>query len=331
MDGDPNKALREPWVMAFDYTRATGPVVGRFLAGLREGRIFGLRNAQGEVIVPPTGYDPTSAASLTDWVEVATDGELAGFSWVDNPLPQHPCPRPFAWALVRLHGAHTCLLHVLETTSAGSLSIGMPVRARFRDTRHGHITDLARFERPEESETLPPPQALNIRTDELGFTYPLNLHYDVSAGHALSGHLRGLAEGRFVGQRCPECRRVYVPSLGCCSICSRPTTQDVSLPDTGTVTTFCIVNIPVRGQNMPLPFACANVLLDGSDTPFLIQIAGCEVSEVRQGMRVRAVWRPPAERGPTLKSVAHFRPLDEPDRDVSSLEARREQQRRQAP
>ena len=99
------------------------------------------------------------------------------------------------------------------------------------------------------------------------------------------------------------------------------------LPDTGTVTTFCLVNIPVRGQNVKLPFACANVLLDGSDTPFLIQISGCEVEEVRQGMRVRAVWRSAQERGPSLDSIAHFEPIDEPDRDVSSLQAERVRQR----
>ena len=120
---------------------------------------------------------------------------------------------------------------------------------------------------------------------------------------------------------------MYAPSLGCCSICSVPTTDDVPLPDTGTVTTFCLVNIPVRGQNVKLPFACANVLLDGSDTPFLIQISGCEVEEVRQGMRVRAVWRGAHERGPSLDSIAHFEPIDEPDRDVSSLQAERVRQR----
>jgi hypothetical protein len=141
------------------------------------------------------------------------------------------------------------------------------------------------------------------------FVFPMRLHYDVAAGYALSRHLRSLAEGRFVGQRCARCARVYMPPLGACSVCAVPTTDDVPLPDTGTVETFCIVNIPVRGQGIELPFACADVKLDGADTTFLALIQECAVGDVRSGMRVEAVWAPAAERSPSLASVRYFRPV----------------------
>ena len=44
------------------YTRSTGPVIGRFLTGLRSGRLFGVRTPDGRVLIPPTEYDPRTAS-----------------------------------------------------------------------------------------------------------------------------------------------------------------------------------------------------------------------------------------------------------------------------
>ena len=46
------------------YTRSVGPVIGRFLTGLRDGRILAVRLADGRVLVPPTEYDPTTSAPV---------------------------------------------------------------------------------------------------------------------------------------------------------------------------------------------------------------------------------------------------------------------------
>ena len=39
-----------PMHVAFDYTRSTGPVLGRFLAGLRDGHVVGGRTSEGKVV-----------------------------------------------------------------------------------------------------------------------------------------------------------------------------------------------------------------------------------------------------------------------------------------
>ena len=49
-------------------------------------------------------------------------------------------------------------------------------------------------------------------------TTPVSLDYDYVTGRAQSRFLRGIAEGRILGQRCTECRRVYVPSRGACPL-----------------------------------------------------------------------------------------------------------------
>jgi uncharacterized OB-fold protein len=97
-----------------------------------------------------------------------------------------------------------------------------------------------------------------------------------------------------------------------------PTTDEVELPDHGTVTTFCIVNVPFLGQKIEPPYVSAYVLLDGADIAFLHLILGVEASEVRMGMRVKAVWKPRDEWGTTIENISHFEPTGEPDADYET-------------
>jgi uncharacterized OB-fold protein len=321
--------LVEPWTLAFPYTRSTGATLGRFFAGLREGRIFGRRAADGRVFVPPLEHDPRDGEPLGAWVEVSPVGTVETHTWIANPLPTHPRKEPFAYAMVRLDGADTPLLHVVDAASREAVSSGLRVRARWAEQRAGHILDLAGFEPLREELVFTPSRDPMPELASRSFVFPMALHYDVRAGHALSVHLCGLAEGRFVGRRCRRCARVYVPPLGACTVCSIAVEEDVELPHTGVVTTFCIVNLAVRGQeHLERPFACGNVLLDGADTPFLALLQGCAAKEVRAGMRVRAVWREPAERGPSLASLRHFEPTGESDVEVAEIVRQRKEAHR---
>ncbi len=147
---------------------------------------------------------------------------------------------------------------------------------------------------------------------------PIRLEYTLTAGRAQSRFLRSIAQGRIIGQRCPGCQRVTVPPRGACATCGVPTEEDVELSDNGTVTTFCIVNLPFAGQRIDIPYVCASVLLDGADVPLFHLIQEVTADEVRMGMRVEAVWAAPEDRGPTLESIKHFRPTDEPDAPFES-------------
>lgn len=151
-----------------------------------------------------------------------------------------------------------------------------------------------------------------------GITTPIRLDYTYTAGRAPSRFLRSVAEGRIVGQRCPECQKVYVPPRGSCPTCAVPTEEEVELPDTGTVTTFCVVNLPFYGQEIKPPYVCASILLDGADIALFHLIQEIPAAEVRMGMRVEAVWVPPEEMEPSLESIKHFRPTGEPDAPYDS-------------
>lgn len=141
-----DEILTAPYVLQYDYRRSCGPVIGRFLAGLREQRIEGVRTAAGRVIVPPTEYDPDTGEPTTDFVPVATTGTVVTWAWVTAPRPGHPLSRPFAWALIRLDGADTALLHAVDAGAMSRMKTGARVRARFAAERVGHIRDLACFD-----------------------------------------------------------------------------------------------------------------------------------------------------------------------------------------
>lgn len=146
---------------------------------------------------------------------------------------------------------------------------------------------------------------------------PVHLDYTVSAGRALSRFLAALTEARLIGGRCSACRKVYVPLRSACPTCAVPITEELPIRDTGTVATFCIVNVPFEGQTMKLPYVYASILLDGADIP-LLHLIQIPAPEARMGLRVKAEWAPPAERRPTLESIRWFVPTGEPDASFDS-------------
>lgn len=150
---------------------------------------------------------------------------------------------------------------------------------------------------------------------------PTRLDYAYTATGAQAEFLKALSEGRLIGQRCPECRKVYCPPSGACPRCGVATEETVPVADRGTVTTFCIVRVPSDVIELKLPYCTANIVLDGSDIPFIALLQECEAADVRIGMRVEAVWRPRAEWGPTFENIRWFRPTGEPDVPVEKLGA----------
>jgi len=148
---------------------------------------------------------------------------------------------------------------------------------------------------------------------------PIHIDYQYTAGLAQSHFLQGIAKGRFLGQRCPKCHKVYVPPRGSCPTDGVATTDEVQLGNTGTVTTFCVVNVPFQGQSIELPYICALILLDGANLAFMGLLQEIPTADVRMGLRVEAVWVDESELEPNLRSVKYFRPTGEPDAPYESF------------
>jgi uncharacterized protein len=146
-DGD----LTAPLVLEYPYTRTVGEILGYWFTGLRDGRIEGIRAMDGRVLVPPQEYDPVTSETLSEWVPVGTAGHVTTWTWVPAALEGNPLDRPFAWALIRLDGADTALLHAVDAGGPELMATGMRVQVRWRPETEGSIRDIECFV-PEISE-----------------------------------------------------------------------------------------------------------------------------------------------------------------------------------
>jgi len=277
--------LAAPYVLEYTYQRSTGPVIGRFLGGLRDGVILGVRTMDGRVLCPPLEYDEHGEAT-GEMIEVGPSGvvEVAYGGW----------------ALVKLDGADTAMLHRC------SAERGARVAPRWKAERVGHVNDIEEFEVGTGNGN-----GTWTGTEIALMPSPVRLGYTVTAGKHLTHYLKGFEVKEIRGGRCPECNKIYLPPRGSCPTCGVPADAHVLVKDTGTVTTFCIIRIPFDAAPFPPPYAAVAVLLDGADVPIFHLLRGIAPEEVRMGMRVRAVWT--EELAPTASSVKWFEPSGEPD------------------
>lgn len=347
-------------VLEFPYTRTTGSFVGPFLTGLRDGKILGNRisTADGHrVFCPPLEYHPETAAAVEpDFAEVGPGGEVVSWTWVQHPTAKHPLDEPFAFAQILLDGADTPLPHAIKASSSDDISTGMRVMAQWRQDRQGSITDI--FFVPEAgaaagavpaagaapaAEAVPvaaPAPDTIARQDITPGEEPVTITEHVislTISEPLHDHRRrfaeGLLAGKIIAQRSPASGKIYVPGRGFDPMERVAITQadELEVADVGTVVGFTEINpVQYHGQKETQPYIRCSILLDGADQPVQgIDIRHITVADFRIGMRLKAVWRPPAERkildmdnrfGSIPESVVErWDPTGEPDVDPASL------------
>ena len=138
--------LHQEVVLEFPYKHSTGPVIGRFLAGLKEQKkIWGQRVRGQGVVVPPFGYSELDGSAGDEWVEVKPTGVVTAVAIVREPIAGlHPFTAPFAFVLVKLDGADTALAHVVKD-DLERLRVGVRVEAVWAAERTGTIRDIECF------------------------------------------------------------------------------------------------------------------------------------------------------------------------------------------
>jgi uncharacterized OB-fold protein len=293
--------LSAPLTLSFDYTRSVGPTLSAFFTALRSRRVVGVRGSDRRVHVPVVEYDPVTYAPLSEIVPVASVGTVLSWTWQAQPLEGQPLDRPFSWALIKLDGADTALLHAVD----GRVGTGDRVHAHWVGEPAGAITEPV----SDEVDDRDPVTLLVVPTS-------ISIQHTASAPESI--YLRALQQGTLLGARSGEDGKVYFPPREADPATGKALDQFVELPDTGTVTTFAIINIPFAGQRIKPPYVAAYILLDGADIPFLHLVTGIDAADVRMGMRVQAVWKPQDQWGLGIDNIEHFRPTGEPDADYDS-------------
>lgn len=141
----------------------------------------------------------------------------------------------------------------------------------------------------------------------------IHLPYHYVAGDKRAQYLRALKDKKILGSKCSKTGKVFVPPLISSPESFAPCDELVEVADRGVMTTFCIVNIPVIGRDLQLPYVAASVALDGASVSIFALIQECKPEDARMGMRVEAVWKADGERNGDHEDIKYFRPTGEPD------------------
>jgi uncharacterized OB-fold protein len=150
------EVLATMWRVKADYAWDTGQAVGKFLAGLKEGKLLGVRCSQCKrTLIPPRGFCELCFRPINDWVELKDTGVINTFSisFVNWDATRRETPE--VPAVVEIHGASPGMgiLHLLGEVGDDlegirqRVKIGMRVQAVWKPAaeREGAITDIKYF------------------------------------------------------------------------------------------------------------------------------------------------------------------------------------------
>ncbi len=152
----------------------------------------------------------------------------------------------------------------------------------------------------------------NTQGERLQVTFTHPMPYEWSVGLYGSRFFQEIMKNRrFVGIRCIGCGKVYVPPRRVCGPCFAELTELVSLSDTGVITAFSVVNYPFidpnTGTQRPIPYTYGYIKLDGADNIFSHIINETDLSKIRVGMKVQAVFKNPADMEGNIQDIKHFK------------------------
>ena len=139
----------------------------------------------------------------------------------------------------------------------------------------------------------------------------LAMPYEWSIGKYGSRFFQEIKEHqRFLGIRCPKCKKVKVPPRRICGPCFQELDELVELSDTGTLMAFSVVNYPfidpATGVQRPIPYTYGYIKMDGADNIFSHVINEIDESKIKVGMKVKAVFKKPEEMEGNINDIKYF-------------------------
>ena len=136
------------------YSWDAGVAVGRFLDGLRAGKILGRECRRCErVLVPPRMFCERCFRETDGWIEVEHTGTVQTYSICHVSWDMQPLDPPEIPAVISIDGSDGGFLHMLGEVEPEAVRIGMDVEAVWKPVgeRVGSILDIAHF-RPRRQD-----------------------------------------------------------------------------------------------------------------------------------------------------------------------------------
>jgi uncharacterized OB-fold protein len=134
--------------LALPYSYFAGRVGSKFLTTIRdEKKILGIKcNKCNQVFVPPRQTCDVCMEDIRDnWVEVQNTGEVTNFTVVRYDDKHLPKKAPYILAMIKLDGADTSLVHVVEGIDVDEAKVGLKVQAVFAQETTSTILDIDHF------------------------------------------------------------------------------------------------------------------------------------------------------------------------------------------
>lgn len=152
-DIEGRKVLSVTYQPRAKYSWATGVAIGKFLEGLKGGKIIGTRCTHCQrVVVPPRIFCEWCFRRITDWLDLPDTGIVNTFSVSYIATDTTRLKTPIIPAVIEIDGTtHAGLLHIIGESKPEAVKIGMRVKAVWAEQaqRKGSITDIMYF-RPME-------------------------------------------------------------------------------------------------------------------------------------------------------------------------------------
>ncbi|PKN69546.1 MAG: hypothetical protein CVU54_09420 [Deltaproteobacteria bacterium HGW-Deltaproteobacteria-12] len=143
--------------MALPYTYFAGKVGSKFITTIRdEKKIMGVKcPACNVVYLPPRQVCDKDFTDIRDnWVDVGTSGMVTNFTVVRYDDKHLPRKAPFVLALIKLEGADTPFMHILDECKIEDVKIGMKVEAVFAKETTNTILDIDHFKPAAEKASV---------------------------------------------------------------------------------------------------------------------------------------------------------------------------------
>jgi 3-keto-5-aminohexanoate cleavage enzyme len=139
--------------MALPYTYFAGRVGSKFITTIRDQKkIMGVKCPTCNVVyLPPRQVCDKDFTDIRDkWVELSNTGVVTNFTVVRYDDKHLPRKAPFVLALIKLEGADTPFMHILEECTIEDVKIGMKVEAVFAKETTNTILDIDHFKPASE-------------------------------------------------------------------------------------------------------------------------------------------------------------------------------------
>lgn len=146
------KSFNQLYKPKASYSWDTGFAIGKYLSGLKDGKLFGIRcESCGTTRIPPRSFCSDCFKPIYNWIELKDTGRINTFSISYITWDVKRVETPTLPAVIDIDGTNpTCgILHILDEVNPKEVKIGMRVKAvwKSKDEREGAITDI-RFWRP---------------------------------------------------------------------------------------------------------------------------------------------------------------------------------------